>query len=517
MIGHRELNMQDYWQIFRRRRWFVIVPLIVVPIVALGLSFVLPKKWTSRSAILIEQQRVPSDIVQPVITEDLNARLATMQEQVLSRTRLESLIKKYSLFKADHGRESTEQLAERLLKDINLSAVRPQVSSQGSGQALPGFSVAVELDDPRMAQQVCSDITSMFIDENLRQREQAAQGTTNFLQGQLDNAKQSLDQQDATLAAFQEKYFGSLPDQAEENMKVLGTLNTQLQAASNQLDRAQQDKAYTQSEIAALTQVQKSASGGAPTPQTESELQKELKTLQTRLAAMETQYTSSYPDVVQLKQLIAGLKKRIKQNPSAKSETASAASAPVLDPAQAAQLSQLRNELHNDNVEIAAYSRQENYLQQQIKLYESRVQLSPKVEQQYKEITRNYNTALGVYNNLLKKRDESRMATDMERDQQGEQFVLIDPASLPQKPSFPDRRKFGGAGLGGGLALGVALAFLLEMKDKSIWNELDVQAVLGAYPLARIPVFSEAKKNKRSGGVLHVPEAGEAAGVSVRK
>lgn len=514
MIGHRQLTAQDYLQIFRRRRWFVLIPAIAGPVVALALTWVLPSLWTSQSLILIEQQRVPSHMVQPVVTEDLNARLASMQEQVLSRTRLEPLVKKYNLFKSYAGRESMEQLVDRLRKAITLTAIKPEVSSRDAREALPGFSIALTLDDPHVAQLVCAEITSMFIDENLRQREQAAQGTTNFLQSQLDDAKHALNQQDAKLAAFKEKYFGMLPDETQANLNVLATLNTQLQAVTNQLDRAQQDKTYAESLLNQETAAIPPAAAGAPSAPPQSDLTRQLESLQAQLLSMQARYTSDYPDVVKLKREIQDLKRQIQAGPT-KTPTLPALKVPAPTLSEPSQMAQLRSQLQADDQAIRQITGAENRIQQQIKLYESRLQLSPKVEQQYKEITRDHDTALKVYNDLLQKRDESQMATDLEREQQGEQFVLMDPANLPETPSFPKRPLFGGLGLGGGVALGCALAFLMEMRDKAMWNELDIQAVLGVYPLARIPLFADGKDGRGAETIVLAPNS-SAQGIAPR-
>jgi protein tyrosine kinase modulator len=508
MIGHRELTVQDYWQIVCRHRWLILTPAIAGPVLALALTWVLPSRWTSQSVIQIEHQRVPADIVPPVVTEDLNARLATMQTQVLSRTRFEPLIKKYNLFKPYVGRESMEQLVGRLRKAIVLTAIMPEVISRDSNEALPGFSVSVTLDDPRTAQQVCAEITSMFIDENLRQREQAAQGTTNFLQSQLDDAKEALNRQDAKLAAFKEKYFGMLPDETQTNLNVLATLNTQLQAVTNQLNRAQQDKTYNESLLNQITASLRQATAAVPSESHESDLENHLEALQVKLVVMRSRYTSDHPDLVKLRREIADLENQIRTSTTDLPAEPQAKPA-VIGPKEPAQVAQLRSQIRTEDQAIRQHTSEENRIQQQIKLYESRLQLSPQVERQYKEITRDHETALGVYNNLLRKRDESQMAANLEREQQGEQFILIDSANLPQMPSFPNRLKFGGSGLVGGIALGCVLAFLLEMRDKALWNELDIQVLLGTYPLARIPILETGKKYAAGDAVVLVPDVSE--------
>lgn len=524
MLGHRPMTLDDYLNILRRRRWYIIVPFLLGPIAALGIAYLLPSRYTSRSLLVILRQRVPSSVVQPVVTENLNARLATMQEQIFSRTRLEPIIEHYGLFKNESKSESMEQLVRRLRDDIKLTVIQPQVASGNDRNSPPGFYVAVTLDNPRTAQQVCTHITSMFVEENLRERERAAQGTTNFLQNQLNDAKQSLDQQDARVAAFERKYFGMLPSQTQTNLNLLQALNTQLQTVTQAINRAELDKTYTQSmleqQMASWKKSNAAVKSGQPTQET---LKQQLSGMQDRLVKLQSEYTNNYPDVIRLKAEILQLKKQMAaqkalsekasvesaenvaagltakgqaKTQKAGTETASVSKVNATLATEPPSIQQLQNQLHSDEDAIRLDTAQEAKLHKQIKLYESRLQLSPTVQEEYKQITRDHETALLVYNNLLKKRDESEMATDLERAQQGEQFVIMDPASLPKKPSFPSRKKFAGGGLGGGLALGLGLVLLLEMLDKSLRSEADVEALLGVLPLATIPLVEGFRSRK---------------------
>jgi uncharacterized protein involved in exopolysaccharide biosynthesis len=151
------------------------------------------------------------------------------------------------------------------------------------------------------------------------------------------------------------------------------------------------------------------------------------------------------------------------------------------------QIAQLRAQVHTLDSVIAEKAREQEQIKQQIRVYQERVQSSPAVEQEFKELTRGYQTALDSYNDLQKKRDASAMAADLERKQQGEQFRVLDPANLPDKPSFPNRPLFAAGGLAGGLALGLGIAFLLEMKDSSLKTERDVEFTLHLPVLAMIP------------------------------
>jgi len=492
MLGHRELNVDDYLAILRRRWWVILVPALLGPAIAFSISLKLPERFTSETLVLVEQQRVPDSYVQSVTTEDLNQRLSTMQEQILSRTRLQPIIERFALYPQAKGQQSMEDPVNRMRKDVSVTPVKPVVSTRAGD--LPGFYIRFVAGNARLAQQVCAEITSMFIEENLRQREQNAQGTTDFLQTQLEEAKRKLDERDAKLAQFKRKYMGSLPDETQTNLGLLGALNTQLEATTQTLNRAQQDKVYTESLLAqqvASWRAMKSAD--MPQPET---LEQQLAAMENQLLALEARYTSDHPDVIKWKAAIEQLKKRIrdagaaaKEKPAEKVQAASVAEPP--------QIQQLRSQLHAYEQAIQANTREQERLKEQIKLYQSRIQLSPVVEQEYKEITRDYQTALDFYNDLLKKKNQSSMATDLERRQQGEQFRVMDPANLPEKPSFPNRPMFALAGFGGGLALGLGLALLLEMRDKSLRTERDVEFYLGQPTLVMVPSIAGAENGKQ--------------------
>lgn len=489
MLGHRELTPSDYSDILRRRRWAIILPAVLGPVIAYGISVELPSRYISQTLILIEQQRVPDNFVKPVITEDLNARIGTMQEQILSRSRLQPIIERFGLFKKDIGREPMEELVSRMRKAITLVPVQSVVSNRD--RDLPGFYVTYTSDSPQVAQQVCAEITSMFIEENFRQRQQSAQGTTNFLQGQLEDAKRKMDDEDAKLAKFKTKYLGVLPDETQTNLNLLNVLNTQLEAGTQGLNRAQQDKAYTQSLLAQqLAAWDAMREGNPPHPET---VQQQLATLESQLFALQARYTSDHPDVIKLKSAI----EQFKKNSSAAASASNEKPADMVEPlvlTEPPQIQQLRSQLHSYEEAIRSHTRDQERLRDQIKIYQSRVQLSPVVEREYKELTRDYQSALNFYNELLAKRNQSEMATDLERRQQGEQFRVMDPANLPEEPSFPNRPLIAASGFGGGLALGLVLALVLEFRDKSIRTEHDVEFFLNLPALCSVPSIDYSKR-----------------------
>ena len=479
MLGHRELTFDDYLGILRRRLWVILVPAVLAAVGTYAFSRKIPNRYTSQTLVMVEQPKVPEHYVRAVVTEQLNQRLGTMREEILSRPRLEPIIQRLGLFKNEIGRVPVEDLVDRLRKSITL---RP-VPSVGEGGPIPGFYVSFTAGDPRLAQQVCSEITSVFMEENLRLREERAVGTTDFLEKELEEAKRKLDEQDARLADFKRRHIGQLPDQENTNLNILAGIRSQFDAVTQSLSRAYQDKAYTESLLAQQVASREwSKAGGNPLT-----LEQQLANLQAQLVTLQARYTSNHPDVIKMKNDIAQLKNKIaaleaaeKSRPVEKNTDQAALNEPP-------QIQQLRNQIYSLERTIKEKTLEQERLREQVRLYQSRVELSPLIEQRYKDITRDYHTALTFYNELLTKKNQSEMATNLERRQQGAQFRVLDPPNLPVKPSYPDRMAFAGGGLGGGLAFGLALALLLELRDKSMRTDRDIEFYLELPALALVP------------------------------
>lgn len=468
MLGHRSLTADDYFKILKRRKALILIPLIVMPIIAIAIAFAIPPQYISSTLVLIEQQKVPDDYVKPVITSDLDARLASMREQILSRSRLQPIIDRFNLY----PKLGAEEKLEEARKNITIKPIRSDIA-HSSG--LPGFYIMFKATDPHVAQQVCGEITSLFVGENLRAREQSAQGTTSFLQGQLAEAKANLDEQDKRLAEFQRKYIGKLPDEANPNMNMLQSLNTQLEANTQALARMEQDKTYQES---LLAQQAHDSSVAVARPAAD-ERQIQLSELQSQAAELSARYTADYPDLVSLRRKISELQSQIAAHPVRQSSSA----AP-----ESPQTQQLRAAVRASEQGIMAKRREQLQLQSSIRMYQDRIQSSPLVEEQYKQVTRDYQTAQKFYDDLLAKMNQSKMATDLERRQQGEQFRVMDEPNLPDSPSFPKPWLFALAGFAVGMLLGLGLTALLEYKDTAIRSERDVYAFMKLPTLATINV-----------------------------
>jgi len=465
MLGHRALTVQDYGAILKRRWWIIVLPAIIFPIVGFGITYLVQPQYVSQTLVLVEQQKVPESYVKAVVSEDLSGRLASMKEQILSRSRLQPIIERFNLFA--NGKMSMDDRIDLTRKNIGIEPIQSEIARTNG---LPGFFISFKANDARTAQLVCGEIQSLFVSENLSDRAASAAGTTDFLKGQLADAKAKLDEQDARLSKFQQTYMGKLPGAEASNINMLTTLNTQLDAATQALSRMEQDKSYAESILAMQVQNQPTQtpdhSGMAPQAQ-----QVELQQLLSQEADLTARYTDDYPDVVSVRRKINELRQKMAETP------ATAATSPTTPkPTDSLGVQQLRAQLRSMDQGIAQKKRDQAEIQAQLRTYQDRVASSPAVEEEYKSITRDNQTAQAFYDDLLNKMNQSKMATDLERRQQGEQFRVMDEPNLPESPAFPKRPVFVGGGLGAGLALGLLIVALLEYMDTAVRSERDIWA-----------------------------------------
>jgi len=489
-MENRELTMDDYLAMFRRRIKVILIPALLAPLAGFLVSYVFSPKYTSQSLVLVEAPKIPDVVVQQVFTQDLTQHIATIEQQVLSPSRLRPMVDRWGLTK---GGENVDDVMDNIRLNMTIQPVITDLSQFGGkkrpGQSspVPGFNVNYTASSAREAQQICTDLTSMLLEEDLKSRQDATQGTTTFLTKQVEDAKQNLDDLDKRLAAFKNQHMGQLPGDEDNNMKILMGLNSQLDANTQSLNRATQDKAYTESMLAQQLAAWKS-SQSASNPQT---LQTQLSQLQAQLIDLQSRYTDDHPDVIKTRSDIAEVKKQL----AAINDTSSKATDPGSDKGSGSEppeIRQLRLQIHQYQDMISQTTRDQKKLQQEISVYQSRVASSPGVEQEYKALARDYENAQKVYQDDLAKQSTSKMATQAQQQQQGEQMALLNPANLPDSPSFPNRLLFAGGGLGAGLVLGLGLTLWLELRDKSIRTEADAEAALGLPLLVSVPWVVEA-------------------------
>src|SRR5260221_5377406 len=230
-----------------------------------------------------------------------------MEGEILSRTRLQQIIEKFGLYATDRSHVHMDDLVDRLRTAI---AIKPVEATPGTqSHQLPGFYVTVTFENPQLAQQICTEVTSLLLDQNARERSRKASQTTSFLSAQLDEAKAKLDEQDAKLAQFKKQYLGSLPEEEQTNLSLLMGMNSQLEANTQALSRAQQDKVFNESLLNQLqANLETSENQSGKNPET---LEQQLNELQGQLTILQARYTAEHPDIIKIKKSIEEVKKRM--------------------------------------------------------------------------------------------------------------------------------------------------------------------------------------------------------------
>ncbi len=473
--------------IARRRIWWIVVPALLGPILGMLITYVVRPVYTSKAFIIIEQPKIPDKLVLQLNTDEVDARLMTLKEQILSRSRLEPIIVRWGLYRNLSTRVTMDEKVEKLRKAIDIKILTPE----GSSRVPSGFYITASTDTAQKSQQVCKDILDMFMAENLKVRQQRAAGTTEFLGEQLDEAKRKLDEHDAALAQFKQQYIGQLPSDEQRNLEMLNSTRSRLEAVTQEVNQAQQQKIVQESAISQLN------ARKPITPMAElSPAEKDLAAAKAQLTTLQSRYTPDHPEVIALKSQIARLQAQVKETHSSAS---SAGSETVPD---SPELRQLRVALRLTEETIRGKNAERASLASQMGGLQSRLQLSPVVEERYKSLTRDYETALQFYNELLSKKKQSEMSSDLERRQEGEQFSVMDAPDYPASPAFPNRVKFSLSGLGGGLVLGVILAFFKERREQYLRNEADVLRVLELPLLVGIPELPPVASEPRESGAM---------------
>jgi succinoglycan biosynthesis transport protein ExoP len=503
------LNLDRVFGIARRRHLQFLIALFLGWAAVWGASWVLPPRYKSSTTIMVEEPTVPQNYVQPNVSDDLQTRVQGIKTQLLSKSRLLPIIARLHLYGGAGDPATADASVDQMVRDIDVDLVRDPNRTE-----VTAFQIAYTAANPSVAQQVTEELKDTFISENNKVRQQESQGTTTFFEKQLEDARQNLADQEAKVREFEGMHEGALPTQQSSNLAILSGLQSQLQSDEDALGTAKQQRVYLQ----ALLEQQKSSlskmrpiggSGAASsTPTDLPTVDAQLARLQSDLEDLSAHYTDQYPDVVSKKHQIARLE-AIRENLIAaakakstepKSSTASSASIEDLDPSLSAPMQQTDSQLQANQVEITNRENAINNLKERIGDYQGRLNAEPAAEQQLDDLNRGYDQSKSNYDELLKKKDDSEMATSMEQMQEGERFIMLDPPSLPSKPSSPNRLKMCGIGIGAGLMLGLAVAGGFEFMDDRIHSGKEIKALLPVAVISEIPevvTVLDKKKAKR--------------------
>jgi polysaccharide chain length determinant protein (PEP-CTERM system associated) len=484
----------------KRRHLQFLIPLLVGWLAVWGLSWFLPVRYKSTTLILVQGPTMPKNYVVPNITDDLQEQLQTIQQQILSRTRLLTIIRKFDLYRDPQHPMTQDQQIKRMRSDIGKIELVRSPNNQ-----ITAFRVSYSAPTPKVAQEITGELTNLFITANLIERQKQSEQTTTFIEKQLDQARKSLAQQDLTVREFESAHQSELPTQQASNLQILSGLQAQLQSEQDSLNAAKQQRAYYESLIAQYRSSHPEEEASAQGSNSLEAMDKQIAVLRVQLADLSARYTSSYPAVETVKAQLAAAEQQRKGIVARQEAAAASQKSDNLSNAasgDSAALLQLKGQLKSSQIDIAGRERSIESLSARIGTYQARLNAAPTVQQQLADLTRGYQQSQANYNDLLKKETDSKMATRMEQLQQGQRFTLLDPPSLPSRPDSPNRLKFCGFGIAAGLLLGIVVVGILEFADDRLRSNKEIEdMILPANIMTEVPEVmsaSDAEQKRRT-------------------
>lgn len=497
---HSEVSLEHYLRLIIHRRWWILAVFLPVSLGTVAISYSLPNVYTSETLILVDPQKVPDSYVHATVTGDVRDRLGTLSQQILSATRLQKIIDTFNLYPEERKTSAREDVILRMRLHISVNLV----SDFGGGQELQAFRITYSGREPRLVAQVTNELASLFIEENLKAREQQAEGTTDFLQNQLRETRKALEEQEAKLKDFKLKHIGEMPEQQNADLQISGQLQSQLQLESDALSRAEQQKTYIQSmmmqsaaaPVVDLDAVDPSGPNGAGG----SKADPTLSNLKAKFAQLRNRYSENYPDVKKLKTQIeeeekkqAQLSASVLPPPPRETEVTNKRPHPAtnFNPV-------LKSELEGVDAEIAKHKAEQDRLSKLAAVYQAKLEAIPVREQEISDLERDYEISKAHYSQLLEKQLSAETATQLEIRQKGENFSILDPAQPAERPSRPNRLLINAAGSLGGLALAVLFAIATEFLGTSITAPEQLAAAGGGIPVLEVIPMIQTESGRRA-------------------
>ena len=485
-------KIDHYVELALKHRWLLIIPFCLALAIGIVLSFVLPKAYEASTLIFVRPQKVPSDYVQSIVTSDINSRINTISQQILSRTNLEKIINQFNMFM---GSGQEDMFMEDKVASLR-GRIAVELQARDRRKEADAFSISFTGTDPELVARVVNGLAALFIDENLRLREAQATGTSEFLDQQLETMRKRLETVEQKLREYRKNNMGELPEQLESNLRALDRLQMQLNERQETLRGARDRMVILENQIKASRDLMRQ--GETVTVTEESGEAVTLGQMKQQLVQLQTTYTDRHPDVIRLKGRIAEMEAKINSGEIADAGSTSVqpsgsrtnSYAANLYNDQVRQRTELNLEIKNLNSDIAK-------INQQIKEYQQRVENTPRREEELLTFQRDYQNIQESYKSLLNRQLEAQIAVNMEKKQKGEQFQIVDRAQVPRNPVSPDMKKLFLITIAVGLGLGGGLIFLVEYFDSSFKRSEDVEKSLGINVLATIPKIYQTRDFRR--------------------
>ena len=453
-------------------------------IMGIYLSITLPKVYQASTLILVQPQRVPTNYVRSVVSAGIESRINMISQQIMSRTNLEKIIDQFKLY--------SEPKYEKMYMEDKIEDMRERISVNiRSRTGADAFAISFEDADPERVMSVANTMATYFIDENLKVREAQAIGTSNFLDDELNNIRAQLEELEEALRVYRKRFMGELPEQLETNLRILDRLQEQLIEKQKNLRNTKNMLIAFEKQMSELHNVQNDLSIDSMV-EFGTDGPAKLDQLKDRLSILKARYTDKHPDVARINRMIAELEEPSEEKSDQEISEGSeeVAFGNNYQDLQVAQRDEMTKEIKAIETDISE-------IQKQTTIYQKRVENTPKREQEILSLKRDYGNIKGTYDSLLNKKLEAEISVNMEKKQKGEQFRVLDPARLPEKPIKPNMNRLFILVLAAGLAVGCGLVFLLEYFDTSFRSPEDIDSLLGLPVLAIVPSIIHPEDIKR--------------------
>jgi polysaccharide chain length determinant protein (PEP-CTERM system associated) len=498
MLPGKTYTPEDLVRLVVRRIWLIGIPFVLGTALAFAAGKYLPNKYRSDTLIMVVPQQIPESYVKSTVTTTIEDRLATLSAQILSRSRLERIILDLDLYPSLRQTLPMEDVVERMRKDID--PIKVEGGNNRDSNSI-SFHISYVSQDAKTAQKATERIASLYIEENLRDRENMAEDTNQFLDSQLEDAKRRLGEQEKKLEEYRNRNSGELPSQAANNLQAIQNLQVQVQALADTADRMRDRRLLLERQLIDLQSDPAALMAGAsPTTaqngSAEASTLQLLKTARERLNLLLAHAKPDHPDVKALQRTIRDLEaKQEAEGPQPSAEgTPAEKPATLAEGLQQKRIRDLKADLSDIDRQLVEKQDQEKRLRAAIAEYQTKLDALPKRETELVELTRDYSTLQTAYQSLLAKREDSKIAANLERRNIGEQFRVLDPARVPERPFSPIRWQIDLAGAVAGLGMGVFLVGFLEYRDSSINSEAEVVRLFNLPVLALVPLMVSAEE-----------------------
>lgn len=537
---NEQIDLQAIKGIIRRQKILFLVTLASIFTLSVIVAFVLPPVYRSQSTILIEEQQIPQEFVQTTITSYVEERLQVITQQILSRPRLLEIINQFNLYPDMRDRFSTEEIVRKLRDAINFEMINTEVTDRRTGRsttATIAFSLAYEGENPSTVQKVTNKLTSLYLEANLKTREQRASNITTFLEKELKNLKEKIGEQESKISQFKQQHGQELPEYRSVNMQALSRLNQQIDQAAMQIRSQQERKIYLEGQLAnvdpllpvvtdegktvmnprerlkylrlQLISLQSRLSDKHPDVKSMigeiAELEtkvgdtndslgkiKRLKDSEDRLAILKGKLGPKHPDVIKLEKEIKLLKQQIEKQQSQTAINAASENNPE-NPAYI----NLKTQIASATMEINSLKQEKKRIEEKINHYQQLIDNIPLVEKEYNDLIRDQQTDQAKYQEIMNKLLEAKVSQEMEESQQAERFTIIDPALTPERPAKPNRLAIVLIGFVLALGAGVGLAAVRENLNDAIKTEEELGRLTGLPVLTSIPLMESDKERRQ--------------------